>query len=87
MRNTKIIATVSMIYSNSVFSLRLDESYSNLEENEEIIAEANQILLITDKEWNLLKNEKDSNDLVINSQSKKNDSKPKNVKKILKNLI
>ena len=70
-----------MIYSNSVFSLRLDESYSNLEENEEIIAEANQILLITDKEWNLLKNEKDSNDLVINSQSKKNDSKPKNVKK------
>ena len=70
-----------MIYSNSVFSLRLDESYSNIEENEEIIAEANQILLITDKEWNLLKNEKDSNDLVINSQSKKNDSKPKNVKK------
>ena len=75
-----------MIYSNSIFSLRLDESYRNLEENEEIIAEVNQILLITDKKWNILKIDKDSNDSVINSQVKKNKSK-KNLKKNLKTLI
>ena len=71
MKDAKIIITESMIYSNSIFSLRLDESYRNLEENEEIIYKVNQILLITDKKWNILKSDKDSNDSVINSQVKK----------------
>ena len=56
-RDINIIATITNIYGNGLYSIIIDEEYANFDLGEEIIANSKQILKISDEDWNLLKNE------------------------------
>ena len=55
LRDEKIIATLSNLYTNTLFSIKIDETINTFEEGEELIVNINQILYITDQEWQIIK--------------------------------
>ena len=55
LRDEKIIATLSNLYTNTLFSIKIDETINTFEEGEELIVNINQILYITDQECHIIK--------------------------------
>ena len=47
LRDEKIIATISNLYTNTLFSIKIDETINNFVEGEELLVNINQILYIT----------------------------------------
>ena len=43
------------MYTNTLFSIKIDETINTFEEGEELIVNINQILYITDQEWQIIK--------------------------------
>ena len=43
------------MYTNTLFSIKIDETINTFEEGEELIVNINQILYITDQEWHIIK--------------------------------
>jgi len=47
-------------YSGGIYSIIFDENYSNFIKDEELIVNSNQIALIDNKEWSILKDDIDN---------------------------
>ena len=54
-RSDKIISTIIDSFGKGFYSIRVDENYGTFIEGEELFADYNQINLISEDEWNILK--------------------------------
>ena len=86
LRNEKIIGTITTLYTNSLFFIKIDETINNFEEGEEHIVNINQILYITNKEWNIIKKDIEKKILYLLKEIILNQKIKKNLKKNLKNI-
>lgn len=50
----KIIDTITNNYENGIYSFKVDENFAGFIEGEELIAYCNEIILISEEEWNIL---------------------------------
>lgn len=75
------IRTITLIYGGGIYSKIIDENYANFIKDEEIIVNYNQIALIDNNEWTILKNDVNNRikNVLINDEYKKNN--PKNNKR------
>ena len=66
-----------MNYGGGIYSIIVDENYTNFIKDEELIVNSNQLALIDNKEWSILKNDIDNrnNNVLKNDDNNKNSSK------------
>ena len=74
LREYKIPGTITNNYENGLLAIKIDENIGPFIEGEELIADINHILLISDKEWNSLMNEpkesKEKKDIKVKKDKK-----------------
>ena len=84
-RSDKIISTIIDSFGKGFYSIRVDENYGTFIEGEELFADYNQINLISEDEWNILKiNKFDVKNKIKNKKiyPKKKNKKSKKQKKM-----
>ena len=69
------MANISNNHGFGIYSILINESYGNFMEDDEPITNCENFLLITGKEWNILR---------MNKSSSNNDNDNKNIKSIKK---
>ena len=85
MRDEKIIGALTNLYAGGLYSIKIEEAIYNFIEGEELIANSNQFLYFTKKEWNIIKsNLENKKNLESKNSFIKHNNKIKSKKKFIK---